>query len=460
MPDSPVDLWTRCLDCIKRKIQPQSFHTWFGATSCRHLSEEEAGIEVPNAFFSDWLEENYSWLILAAVEEVTKWKPRLAFYVRSGSEDAPRPPLDAEELPSPARDGAADVVPKGPGACMRLHPEYRFGNFVLGQSNEFAVTAARTVAERPGKTAFNPLFLFGGVGLGKTHLLHAIGHACLESETAQKVVYATAERFISDYMTGIRTQDTSEFILTYRNTDVLLIDDIQFYAKTEGCQREFVHTFNALHQEGKQIVICSDRPPSSLKGFEDRLLSRFQWGLVTDIGTPDMETRVAILQQKAGDRPLPDDVAGFIAERVCSNIRELEGALTRVLAYAAFRCVPIDLSLAADALNQLGYSKVEHRRLDICQIQKMTADFFKISVESLQGTTRKQEVAQARHIGMFLARKLTGAPLKAIGTEFGNRDHSTVIHACRRVEDRLGSDREFSAGVLQLEQEMQSLATA
>ena len=415
---------------------------------------------MPNAFFSDWLEENYSWLILAAVEEVTSWKPRLAFYVRNGAEDPTPPTADGEELPSAARHGAADGIPNGPGSCMRLHPEYRFGNFVLGQSNEFAVTAARTVAERPGKTAFNPLFLFGGVGLGKTHLLHSIGHACLESRTAERVVYATAERFISDYMTGIRTQDTSGFVLTYRNADVLLIDDIQFYAKTEGCQREFVHTFNALHQEGKQIVICSDRPPSSLKGFEDRLLSRFQWGLVTDIGTPDMETRVAILQQKAGDRHLPDDVAGFIAERVCSNIRELEGALTRVLAYAAFRCVAIDLSLAADALNQLGYSEETSRRLDICDIQKMTADFFHIPVEALLGATRRKEVAQARHVGMYLAKKLTGAALKAIGTEFGNRDHSTVIHACRSVERKLACDHDFSGRVLILEQEMQSRALA
>jgi chromosomal replication initiator protein len=445
------------LDCIKRKIQPQSFHTWFGATSCRHLSEDEAGIEVPNAFFSDWLEENYSWLILAAVEEVTRWKPRLAFYVRNGSQGTAAP-ASGEEGPQDTPEEAVKAAENGPGAAMRLHPEYRFGCFVLGQSNEFAVTAARAVAERPGKTAFNPLFLFGGVGLGKTHLLHAIGHACQETHTAKKVVYATAERFISDYMAGIRRQDTSKFVLTYRHADVLLIDDIQFYAQTEGCQREFVHTFNALHQEGKQIVICSDRPPSSLKGFEDRLLSRFQWGLVTDIGTPDLETRIAIVQQKAAGQNLPDDVAEFIAARISTNIRELEGALTRVLAYSKFRCVPVDLTLAADALDRLGYSEPARRRLNICEIQKMTADFFDVAVDSLLGPTRKQKVAQARHVSMFLAKKLIGAPLKAIGSETGNRDHSTVIHACRSIERKLASDPEFGGMVVQLEEQLQSRA--
>ena len=458
-----TDLWDRCLQSIKRKIQPQSFETWFAPIHVRHLTSDEAVVSVPNSFFADWLEEHYAWLISSTMQEELSWKPRLKFEVKKASEaEQVQIPFVQSESPSQKRalPEPHQLVPTTFSQLSKfqaelvfpLNPRYRFDNFVVGDSNEVSFSAARAVAESPGQTAFNPLVLYGGVGLGKTHLLQAIGDYCYRHGTARNVVYVTAEKFFVDYLAGVEQKDTSEFYHIYRNADVLLVDDIQFYVKTEGCQREFIHTFNALYQNDKQIVISSDRPPSHLKGFEDRLISRFQWGLVTDIEAPDLSTRVAILLQKAEEMnvALSQEVACFLAEQINTNIRELEGALKRLLAFSNLQGYPLTLETAKNTL-LIQPKRRSSPQISIEGIQKAAADFFKISMETLVGATRKQEVTTARHISMYLSKSLTGAPLKTIGVQFGNRDHTTVIHACRSVERKLSQDPGFEDLVNQLQ---------
>ena len=472
MSPNPSGSWDQCLQSIKRKIHPESFQTWFKPTTSRHLSPQKAVIEVPTSFSADWLEENYAWLIQATLEEETSWKPYLEFVVRHES-DAPRGPVDFSKAPKgeppeqgtlsfpepqPAQHVSAYVPETQPAKpTFPLNKRYRFKHFVVGDSNEFSFTAAQAVAESPGKTAFNPLVVYGGVGLGKTHLLQAIGDFCTRNHTAQNVVYVTAEKFISDFITSIRKRDTSEFLRIYRTADMLLVDDIQFFLQTEGSQREFFHTFNTLYQNEKQIVLSSDCPPSSLKGFEERLISRFQCGLVTGIDAPDLETRIAILARKAEDRDvvLPHDVGRFLAEQIDSNIRELEGALTRLVAFSSLKGgLPLTVALAQQVL-LLRPTKPAPLSISIEGILKASADFFQISADLLTGSTRKHEVTTARHVSMYLCKSLTGAPLKAIGSRFGKRDHTTVIHACRTVQRKLTEDSEFENLVNRLQNQIQ-----
>lgn len=455
MSESSSVLWSRCLESIRRKIQVQSFKTWFGPTSSSRINSEEVVIEVPTSFFGDWLDEHYAWLIKAAVEEETTWKPRLEFVVRGVSEK----PSTLSSIPlSPTNNfsvkkGSFLPSPKFPSS---LNSKYRFKNFVVGQSNEVSFTVAKAVAEKPGQTAFNPLIIYGGVGLGKTHLLQAIGDYCIRKRTAKNIVYVTAEKFISDYISSIRKNDTSEFVKTYRSADVLLVDDIQYFVKTEGCQREFIHTFNTLYQNDKQIVISSDRPPSFFKGFEDRLISRFESGLITDIDIPDFETRIAILEIKSEElgMVLPEDVSRFLAEQTQNNIRELEGTLKRLLAISNTKKLPLTVNLAR---NNLILPPDKHSPpLSIKWIQKTVASFFQISIDNLVGPNRKKEYATARHVSMYLSKSMTDAPLKTIGNQFGNRDHTTVIHACKSIEKKLQADPGFEGLVLRLQKQIES----
>ncbi|MDP6037156.1 MAG: chromosomal replication initiator protein DnaA, partial [Candidatus Latescibacteria bacterium] len=427
----------------------------------RQLNSEEAVFEVPNSFFADWLEENYAGLIASTIQDVLAWKPRVAFAVGetiepervlSGIEHASETMLPESPYPAQAQVSTLPVVEsEKPQPIFPLNPRYRFDNFIVGESNEVSFSVAMAVAESPGQTAFNPLVLYGGVGLGKTHLLQAIGTHCIESGTAERVAYVTAEKFFSDYLEGVSKQDTSEFYGIYRNADVLLVDDIQFYVKTEGCQRELIHTFNALFQADKQIILSSDRPPSHLKGFEDRLISRFQWGLVTNIEAPDLPTRVAILMQKAEEMgvSLSHEIASFLAEQIDTNIRELEGALKRLLAFTKLQGYPLTIETAQNTL--LNRPKKTRPTISIEGIQKAAADFFEIPLEKLVGATRKEDITAARHVSMYLSKSLTGAPLKTIGIQFGNRDHTTVIHACRSVEKKISTDPRFEHLVTQLQ---------
>lgn len=444
MPDTPADVWHDCLPTIRSLVQPQSFKTWFDPIEVDRFDPNELVFLVPDTFFGDWISEHYGWVIERAVYETRGWRPALSFQ----SSSAPSP--TAVEIASQSHKERSE--PPQIELTFPINARYRFDNFVVGEGNEFAFSAALAVAESPGKTAFNPFVIYSGVGLGKTHLLQAIGHHCQSHATARRIVFITAEKFISDYIGSIRRRDTSEFVATYRTADILLVDDIQFFLQTEGSQREFFHTFNTLFQNDKQIVLTSDCSPPSLKGFESRLISRFESGLVASIDAPDLETRIAILNHKADSRgiTLPEDVARYIAERHATNVRELEGALTRILAFAELKKEHLSTGLVSRLLPQGIENVGGDPSLSLSRIQEQTADFFSLSIDQLTGGSRRQELTQARHVGMYLCKSLTHTPLKSIGIQFGRKDHTTVIHACRSVEKRIENDPAFRELVRQL----------
>ena len=435
MQHEPAVIWQSCLTLLKKELPSQSLLTWIEPLKIKHIDPNKMVLIAPDAFFSDWVEEHYRFCIEQAVFKATSWRP--TFCIMSGS------------APSGSVPGSTDTVSHSkknvvtrPVSSFALNARYRFDNFVGGESNEFAFSAAKAVAEAPGKTSFNPFVIYSSVGLGKTHLLQAIGDYCLKEGTASNVVYITAEKFISDYIGSIRKREMEKFVAAYRSADILLVDDIQFFLKTEGSQREFFHTFNVLFQNDKQIVLSADCAPPSLKGFEPRLISRFQSGLVASINSPDLETRIAIVNSKAEQHgvSLEKDVVRQIAKANVSNIRELEGALTHVLALSRLTDKSITSELVSKMLPNI---RAKSRKLTIDDILNVTTRHFELTSSDIQGNTRKQEVVVARHVTMYLSKKLTGLSLKMIGASFGGRDHSTVVHACRNVEKRLKNDPDF-----------------
>ena len=439
----PQELWAQCLLNIERQVRPQSFTNWFKQTSVSHFDEDLLVIQVPSAFSAAWVEDHYLQMIQAVVMEETTLAPRISFAVAQ----APQPALDPV-LPIPAREEESteterEVVEPGPDQ-ISLNKRYTFEEFIIGDSNQIALVTALAVANDPGKTEYNPLVIYGGVGLGKTHLLQAIGHRAHSLNLAEKVVYVTSEKFMGDFVQSLRDRDkTSEFKNFYRSADILLVDDIQFLLHGEQTQNEFFHTFNVLHQSEKQIVMTCDSSPSHLDGLEERLKSRFIWGLATAINPPELETRIAILHKKAernGIR-IPDDVAALLGNHIRSNVRELEGTLISLMAYCSIHKKELDIEAAKHILDGLGPSPLE---LSIEAIQQLVADHFKLTQEQLIGKGRKQDVATARHIAMFLVRSLIGSRFTAIGLHFGNRDHSTVIHAVNTVEKKCKNDPSFA----------------
>jgi len=458
MDRDPQELWARCLLNIERRVQAESFDNWFRPTRVQEFTEEKLVIEVPTSFFAEWLDRYYLGLIKEVVNEEMHKSPVVSFVISEGSVEAgnadspieePNPPID------PTISSSEDLIQEEerPTLLTPLNARYTFENFVVGDANRFAHAAATAVSKSPGKTQFNPLVFYGGAGLGKTHLLQAIGHYALQKKTAQRVSYVPSERFVSDFIQAIRDDKRPEFQRLYRNADILLMDDIQFLPKTEATQNEFFHTFNAFYQSGSQIVLTCDSPPGELKGVEDRLISRFQWGLVTAIEPPDLETRIAILHQKAeiSGIQLPDDVAAFLGNHISSNIRELEGALNHMMAYCTVNQVELSVESARKIVQQRVPAKSSS--LSIEAIQQIVAGELDLSPELLVGKTRKQEISNARQIAMYLAKKLTPSPLKVIGLHFGNRDHSTVIHAVQTIEKKCKADPGFA----KLVEDLQSL---
>ena len=444
---SLVQLWKTCLVSIETRIPRQSYNTWFGHTNLIHLDSDRAKIQVPSQFFSDWLEEHYLDVIKSALIEQTGQASSITFTV-AADKPLSEPPLflDAEQKGHPAHSTAV----------FHLNPRYTFETFVVGESNAFTYSAAEAVAKSPGKTMFNPLVIYGGVGLGKTHLLQAIGHYCVNHQSSKNVVYVSSEKFVSDFIQSIKNKDTTDFVRTYRTADVLLVDDIQFFPQNESTQKEFFHTFNTLHQNGKQIVLSSDCPPDRLKGLEERLISRFQWGLVTGIDKPDIETRIAIIKKKAENEEfhLDDDIARLIATQVDTNIRELEGILAHLLAQVSLKKATITREMVVKILNQT--PKSSKGQLTIDRIQKITARHFSINENLLISKTRKQEIAVARQVAMYLCRKMTSSSLETIGLYFGGRDHSTVVHACQSIESKLVSEPSFADRVHLITQDVHS----
>jgi chromosomal replication initiator protein len=437
---TPTELWTDALRRIEGQLNKPTMESFLKVMRPVGLDGDVFLFTVPNRFAKDWVEQR----LLTVVRGALRAAVGRAVEVRIGVADTPLPP--------PARVAPAPP-PRGIDG-LHLSPKYTFETFVVGGGNRFAHAAALAVAEAPAR-AYNPLFIYGGVGLGKTHLLQAIGHRVLQAGLA-RVAYVSSEKFTNELINSIRDDKTVEFRQRYRNVDVLLIDDIQFLAGKERTQEEFFHTFNTLHEASHQIIISSDRPPKEIPTLEDRLRSRFEWGLIADIQPPDLETRIAILRKKAETEGIavPDEVAEFIAQRIPTNIRELEGALVRVVAYAALTRSPINVELAGDVLRDL-LPPARARVVTITAIQQAVAEFFGIRVEEMRAKRRTKGVAFPRQVAMYVARELTDASLPRIGEEFGGRDHTTVMHACQRVREVLRRDTHLAASLKRLMDDLQ-----
>ena len=428
------NIWDQVLSRIEAKVNRHSFYTWFKPTS--YVADDIGAIRVrvPNALFRDWLTKHYSGVLSEALGEVERPESQVIFVTDE-------PVVLPETLPEPAPVDPIeqdDVVGQG-----GLGPRYSFDTFIVGPSNQFAHAACRAVAEAPSRS-YNPLFIYGGVGLGKTHLMHAIGHYVLNHLKSLKLTYISSERFMNEMINAVRYDRVLDFRERYRSVDVLLVDDIQFLAGKEGTQTEFFHTFNALYDSQKQIVISSDCPPHEIPSLEERLRSRFEWGLIADIQPPDLETKVAILKKKAETEgiPLPDNVAIYIAGKIKSNIRELEGSLIRLIAYASLTGREISLQLTQDVLRNL--LQHDDRAITIEIIQKHVADYYQLKLGELKSRNNSKSVALPRQIAMYLCKMLTNASLPEIGKSFGGKHHSTVIHSIRKIEDLRQRDGDFN----------------
>jgi len=421
---APEPVWDRCLEIIKENINPQSFRTWFLPIVPIQINGSLLTIRVPSQFFYEWLEEHYPKILRSALSQVIGEGSKPVYTILEKDENSSPTPVQITKKP----------IGMYMGDDTHLHSRYTFDNFVEGRSNQFAKAAALAVAEAPGETSFNPLVFYSGVGLGKTHLIQAIGNFAKARNSVRRILYVSSEKFTIEFINSIQNNRTTEFSQIYRNVDLLLVDDIQFFMSKERTQEEFFHTFNTLHQKGKQIVLSSDRPPKDLHGLEERLLSRFQWGLVADIQPPDLETRTAILQQKAelDNIDLNMEIIEYIATNVTSNIRELEGALIKLLAFSSLKGMDIDLDLAKMVLKDI----VSFKRKDISieEIQRVVCQYYDIPDDLLRGKSRKKEIVFARQFAMYLSKQMTHYSLKSIGLHFGGRDHTTVIHAIRTIE--------------------------
>ncbi len=442
-------LWAAILDVVRSELNTPTFKTWFEHTEPIDIADGKLRIAVQNEFARDWLESRYSGLLRAALAQVDGDGLSLSFVISPTQTDASSPAADSALPGQDSEEPPVSAEINQPAGGIQLpaafHPKYTFESFVIGASNRFAHAASLAVAEAPGR-AYNPLFIYGGVGLGKTHLLHAIGHYAQQSFPHMKVKYVTSEQFTNEVIDLIRAGDRQKmdrFRRQYRTADVLLLDDVQFLKGKDATQEEFFHTFNALEQAGKQVVLSSDRPPKDIATLEDRLRSRFEMGLITDIQPPDLETRIAILRRKVEIEHLdvPHDVLAFVADRVASNIRELEGALIRVVAFSSLTRHPVDIELARNVLRDI-FPERSTRPIAVSTIQREVCKYYSLSHAELVGNKRSQSIVYPRQIAMYLARELTDLSLPSIGSEFGGRDHTTVMHAKAKIEKMLTADRD------------------
>ncbi len=446
------DLWDEALKDIQKKLSKPSFDTWLKATSAHALEADTLTITAPNEFARDWLESRYSHLIEDTIKELTGSVLAIKFIIPQNKQDDED--FDMNQLKK--KSGQKQVPQSFEQQKSMLNSKNTFDTFVIGTGNRFAHAASLAVAEAPAK-AYNPLFIYGGVGLGKTHLMHAIGHYVIEHNSDAKVVYLSSEKFTNEFINSIRDNKTGNFRDKYRNVDVLLIDDIQFLAGKEQTQEEFFHTFNTLHEEFKQIVISSDRPPKEIPTLEDRLRSRFEWGLITDITPPDLETRIAILRKKAkaDGLDMPNEVMLYIANQIDTNIRELEGALIRVVAYSSLTNQDVNVDLAAEALKDI-IPSAKPKVITIKDIQLAVGEEYQVRLEDFSAKKRTKSIAFPRQIAMYLSRELTDYSLPKIGEEFGGRDHTTVIHAHEKISKLLASDRDLQNSIKQLAEQLKT----
>ncbi len=476
MEKRATEVWEDCLKIIKDNIHYQSYKTWFVPIKALKLENDVLTIQVPSQFFYEWLEEHYIGLLKKTIKKELGAEGRLEYSiimdnsfqssepysikVPTSNKRATRNP--SVPMPIDINKGGAKEIPNPfiiPGlkkikVNSQLVDSYSFDNFVEGDCNRLARSAGFAVSENPGRTAFNPLLIYSDVGLGKTHLAHAIGIQVKTNFPEKTVLYVSTEQFISQYIESVRNNNQNDFVHFYQMIDVLIIDDIQFLAGKEKTQDVFFHVFNHLHQNSQQIVITSDKPPIELKGMEPRLLSRFKWGLAADLQPPDLETRIAILQKRLYNDgiEMPEEVLEYLAYSINTNVRELEGAMISILAQSSLNKKAITLELAKQMIDK--FVKSTAREISIDYIQKVVCDYFNISLEIINSKTRKREIVQARQLAMFFAKKHTKASLATIGLHCGNKDHATVLHACRTVNNLIDTDKQFRIYVEDLDKKI------
>ena len=470
---SASSVWDKCLSFIKDNIQPQAYKTWFLPIKPVRLNDNVLSIEVPSKFFYEWLEEHYIKLLKTALQKELGEDARLIYSIRmentfgskvAFTENIPsnnKAGLSPQNVEAPLNSQISElknpfVIPgiKNLQIESQLNPSYNFENFLEGDSNRLARSAALAVASKPGGTSFNPLLIFGGVGLGKTHLAHAIGVEIKEKYQDRTVLYIAAEKFTQQYIEAVKKNTRNDFIHFYQLLDVLIIDDVQFLSGKTGTQDVFFHIFNHLHQNGKQVVLTSDKAPVDMQDIEQRLLSRFKWGLSAELQLPNFETRISILKNKLyrDGVTINEDVIEYVAKNIKTNVRELEGAIISLIAQSSFNKVEITQELAQDIV--MKFVKNTKREVSIDYIQKVVSDYFQMDIETLQSKTRRRHIVQARQLAMYFAKKFTKASLASIGSQIGKRDHATVLHACKTVDNLTFTDKQFRKYVEDLSQKL------
>jgi len=447
-----LTVWDQVLSRVEDQVGKHSFSTWFKPTSMLADMGHSLSIRVPNLLFVEWLPKHYSVVLAEALRDIGRPDVKLVFVPNSPGQPDSGPKVFgsslrlADGLEAAPQVSAEPAQPSTDQQSGNLIPRYTFDTFIVGPSNQFAHAACRAVAETPSRS-YNPLFIHGGVGLGKTHLMHAIGHYVMQHHPGLKLLYISSERFMNEMINAVRFDRILDFRSRYRSVDVLLVDDIQFVSGREGTQTEFFHTFNTLHDGQKQIVISSDRPPHEIPSLEERLRSRFEWGLIADIQPPDVETKAAILKRKAEEEgvPLPDDLAMYLATRVRTNVRELEGSLIRLIAYSSLTTKPLTIALAQEVLRSV--LSVDEKSVTIEQIQKKVADYYHLKPVELKSRNNAKSVAMPRQVAMYLCKALTASSLPDIGRSFGGKHHSTVIHSIKKVEEHRQKNASFDKQV-------------
>ncbi|MFT5846399.1 MAG: chromosomal replication initiator protein [Psychroserpens sp.] len=455
-------VWDNCLSFIKDNIQPQAYKTWFEPIVAVKLTDNALSIQVPSKFFYEWLEEHYVKILKVALTKQIGASAKLVYVIKMENTYGNKQPftekipssnrgaLKSQEVDVPLNNRSPElknpfVIPgiRNVKIESQLNPNYSFENFLEGDSNRLARNAGLAVANKPGGTSFNPLLIFGGVGLGKTHLAHAIGVDIKDKYPEKTVLYISAEKFTQQYIDSVKKNNRNDFIHFYQIIDVLIIDDVQFLSGKSGTQDVFFHIFNHLHQNGKQVILTSDKAPVDMQDIEQRLLSRFKWGLSAELQSPDFETRVSILKNKLyrDGVEMEDDIIEYVAKHIKTNVRELEGAIISLIAQSSFNKKEITINLAKEIVEK--FVKNTKREVSIDYIQKVVSDYFQMDVSTLQSKTRKRHIVQARQLAMFFAKKYTKASLASIGSQIGKRDHATVLHACKTVDNLSSTDKQF-----------------
>lgn len=473
MNQSPSSVWNNCLSFIEDNIQPQAYSTWFKPIIPVKITDNVLSIQVPSKFFYEWLEEHYIKILKLALTKELGKDARLVYVIKMENTFGNKAPY-TEKIPSSNNSGLKSQNVETPFTSFtselknpfvipgirnlqiesQLNPNYTFENFLEGDSNRLARSAGLAVANKPGGTSFNPLLIYGGVGLGKTHLVHAIGVDIKKSYPDKTVLYISSEKFTQQYIDSVKKNNRNDFIHFYQVIDILIVDDVQFLSGKSGTQDVFFHIFNHLHQNGKQVILTSDKAPLDMQDIEQRLLSRFKWGLSAELQTPNFETRVSILKNKLfrDGVEIDNEITEYVAKNINSNVRELEGAIISLIAQSSFNKAEITLDLAKDVINK--FVKNNRREVSIDYIQKVVSDYFQMDIETLQSKTRKRHIVQARQIAMYFAKKFTKASLASIGTQIGRRDHATVLHACKTVDNLSFTDKQFRKYVEDLNQRL------